>query len=59
MTSRRQTVAVTILFLGALSLWVSPARSAADEPPPPRFDWQELEDIIREDPEIAVGEEMC
>jgi len=27
--------------------------------PPPKIDWRKLKDLLREDPEHAVGEHLC
>ncbi len=53
------TIISVLMLIGVFALWASPALSAPADSPLPRIDWQEFEDLIREDPEIAVGEEMC
>jgi len=49
------TIAIVTMLI-VMSQWASPTLS---DPPIPRIDWQELEELLGDDPDNSVGEEMC
>jgi len=57
MTLNYRILIVATMLLAVSAPWTSPAFA---EPAPPKIDWKQFLDLQGdEDPEYAVGEQMC